>query len=96
MSPVRNGPNSAPDGPPLACIARCGEILHVTVLHGAAADILWQSRQRLTAVHGCSALRLEVLEPPGNDGATIVIHWHRPLDSSLPIRPRRLRLRSFR
>ncbi len=96
MSPVRNGFNSSPDGPPLACIARCGDTLHVTVLHAAAADILWQSRQLLTAVHSCSELRLVVMEPHAGDGAAIVIQWQRPLDSGHPIRHRRSRRRSLR
>lgn len=72
MNPSSNGARSAPDGPPLACITRNGSILEVTVLHETAADLLWQLRQGLAAVYGCSALRLRVV------GTPIEIQWQCP------------------
>ena len=72
MNPLSNGAPSTPDGPPLACITRNGSVLEVTVLHATAADLLWQLRQGLAAVYGCSALRLTVV------GTPIEIRWQRP------------------
>jgi hypothetical protein len=72
MKPISNGSSSAPDGPPLACITRSGSELHVTVLHVTAADLMWQLRQGLAAVYGCSVLRLTVV------GTSIALQWHPP------------------
>lgn len=75
MTPDRNGLDSAPDGPPLASIERQGSLLQVTVLHPAAADLLWRLRENLSEIHGCSSLRLTI------HGAAPVIEleWERPV-----------------
>lgn len=62
-------------------MAVMGDVLHVTVLHAAAADLFWQQRQRLTSVFSCASLRLTVLKPPNTDGPAIDIEWQRPPDS---------------
>lgn len=61
-------------------MATNGDVIHVTVLHAAGADLFWQNRHRLTEVYGCSTLRLTVLKPPNTDGPTIDIEWQRPPD----------------
>lgn len=80
MSLSRNGMNSVPDGPPLACIARNGAELHVTILHAAAADLLWQLREPLTALYGSTSLRLTMLEPSRQPGNALEIQWKRPTE----------------
>jgi hypothetical protein len=71
-------------------MARNAHALHVTVLHAAAADLFWQVRGPLTALYGCSTLRLTVLKPPNTDDPAIYIEWHRPPDAATPFsRPRR-------
>lgn len=72
MNPSSNGTSSTPDGPPLACITRQGAVLHVTVLHATAADLLWQLRQGLATCYNCSVLRLTVV------GTPIEIQWQCP------------------
>jgi hypothetical protein len=72
------GHSSVPDGPPLACIARHGAVLHVTVLHGNAADFFWGLREPLTAAYGCSSLRLSVLEAQDEQGTRVELEWDRP------------------
>ena len=84
-----NGSSPVPDGPPLVCIARCGDTLHVTVLHAATADILWQLRQDLAAVYRCSDLQLTILDPSVGDGEALTIQWKRPLVPDASISPRR-------
>lgn len=59
-------------------MAISGNDLRVTVLHAAAADLLWQNRHSLAAVFGCSTLRLTVLKPRTTDGHAIDIEWQRP------------------
>jgi hypothetical protein len=66
-------------------MARNAEALHVTVLHAAAADLFWQVRHRLTALYGCSTLRLTVLKPPNTDGQAIDIEWRRPPEAAPPL-----------
>lgn len=39
MSPFRDGLKPAPDCLPVNCMAKNGEVLQVTVLHAAAADL---------------------------------------------------------
>ena len=75
MTLDRNGLDSAPDGPPLASIERQGSLLQVTVLHPAAADLLWRLRERLSEVHGCTSLRLTIL----GAAQVIELQWTRPL-----------------
>jgi hypothetical protein len=58
-----HGPVPVPDAPPLVTLARLGSELRVTVLHAAAADLLWQNRQQLLQIHGCLSLRLIMLSP---------------------------------
>ena len=79
-----------PDAPPLGTLARLGEELRVTVLHAAAADLLWQNRQQLVEIHGCTSFRLIMLFPARGDGATRELQWRRPV---LPTRLVRLRRR---
>lgn len=78
MTLPSNALSSVPDGPPLLTMARSGAVLHVTVLHAAAADLLWQNRQRLTEIHGCLNLRLYVLNPAKADGSATEVEWQRP------------------
>lgn len=80
MSLFRNGFSSVPEAPPLVCIARNGTELHVTVLHAAAADLLWQLREPLTAVYGSTSLRLTMLEPPHQHGDALELQWKRPTE----------------
>jgi hypothetical protein len=61
-------------------MATSNDVLHVTVLHAAAADLLWQHRQRLSSVFRCSMLRLTVLMPLHIDSPAIEIRWRRPPD----------------
>lgn len=68
----------APDGPPLATMARIGTMLHVTVLHASTADLLWQNRQRLTEDHGCFGLRLIVLDPSLGADKPTTLEWQLP------------------
>ena len=89
MTLPSNCSSPVPDGPPLVCIARCGETLHVTVLHAATADILWQHRQELAAVHRCTGLQLIILDPSVGDGEALTIPWKRPLVPDASISPRR-------
>jgi len=81
-------PASAPDGPPLATLARLGDELSVTVLYAAAADLLWQQRQRLVEIHGCSSLRLIMLSPAPGIGATTELQWRRPVLPGCLVRQR--------
>lgn len=78
MTLTRNAFSSVPDGPPLLTMARFGTVLHVTVLHAAAADLLWQNRQGLTEIHECLSLRLCVLNPAQADGSATEVEWQRP------------------
>jgi len=84
MSLSRDGFKPVPDCLPVNCMARNADALHVTVLHAAAADLFWQVRHRLTALYGCSTLRLTVLKPPNTDGPAIDIEWHRPPEAVPP------------
>lgn len=68
-----------PDAPPLATLARLGEELRVTVLHPATADLLWQNRQQLVEIHGCSSFRLIMLSPAPGDGTLRELQWRRPV-----------------
>lgn len=74
MNQPHNGSSAAPDSPPLVSLHRQGQLLSATVLHPAVADLLWLLRERLTAIHGCNALRLSV------HGAVPAIEllWQRP------------------
>lgn len=74
MTPDRNGLDSAPDGPPLASIERQGSLLQVTVLHPAAADLLWRLRESLLEIHGCNSLRLTI----HGAAPVIALEWARP------------------
>jgi hypothetical protein len=85
MSSFRDGFRPVPDCLPVNCMARNAHALHVTVLHAAAADLFWQVRHRLTALYGCSTLRLTVLQPPNTDGPAIDIEWHRPPEAAPPL-----------
>lgn len=78
MTLTSNALISVPDGPPLLTMARMGTVLHVTVLHATAADLIWQHRQQFTEIHGCSGLRLSVLSPAGSDGKPTELQWQRP------------------
>lgn len=78
MPLTSNATSSVPDGPPLLTMARSGTVLHVTVLHAAAADLLWQHRQQLTKIHNCLSLRLCVLNPAQPDGSATEVEWQRP------------------
>lgn len=78
MTLTSNATSSVPDGPPLLTMARSGTVLHVTVLHAAAADLLWQHRQQLTTIHNCLSLRLCVLNPAQPDGSATEVEWQRP------------------
>jgi hypothetical protein len=78
MTLSSDAPVPAPDGPPLATMARIGTMLHVTVLHASLADLLWQHRQRLTEDHGCSGLRLIVLDPSLGGDKPPALEWQCP------------------
>jgi hypothetical protein len=81
MHPSGNEPSSVlvPDAPPLVTLARLGKELRVTVLHAAAADLLWQNRQQLVEIHRCTSLRLIMLSPARGNGATQELQWRRPV-----------------
>lgn len=74
MTLLQDALSSAPDGPPLVSIERQGHLLRVTVLHPAAADLLWLLRERLTAIHDCTGLQLTV---HGSE-ELIELQWQRP------------------
>jgi hypothetical protein len=68
-------PAQPPDGPPLMTMARSGTELVVTCLHAKAADLLWQQRQRLVEIHGCSSLRLILLTAAKDEVAGMSSGW---------------------
>ena len=78
MTLSSNALSPVPDGPPLVTMARVGTVLHVTVLHAAAADLLWQNRHQLTEIHNCLSLQLCVLNPAQADGSATKVEWQRP------------------
>lgn len=57
-------------------MARVGTMLDVTVLHGSAADLVWQQRQTLTEMHNCLSLRLNLAACVRGSGAA-ELQWHR-------------------
>lgn len=82
--------SSVPDGPPLVTMARIDTVLRVTVLHAAAADLLWQNREQLVKIHNCSCLRLSVLSPGhGDQRNAIELQWQPPGIANSISAPRR-------
>lgn len=81
--------SSVPDGPPLLTLARIGTQLHVTVVHAAAADLIWQNRRRLLQIHGCNRLRVSLLELTQANGQPLDLHWPRQQQQAMPISCRR-------
>lgn len=78
---------AVPDGPPLLTMARCGSVLVVTVLHAAAADLVWQHRQTLVEIHSCLSLRLLLLNHRSAEATQL--QWFAPVPVDRPITRRR-------